>query len=340
MPEESKSQKSQSFPDPEDARKPDGPTDLDKRSWGGVLKRTFTEFKEDNCTDWAAALTYYGVLAVFPAAIALLSIIGLVGDPKKTTDSLLGIVEKLGPSSATETFAGPIEQIASRPSAAGFALVIGLATALWSASGYVGAFGRAANAIYEVEEGRPFYKLRPIQLLITLVCVVLLAAVALALVVTGPVTEAVGEAIGVGSTFVTVWDIEKWPVMALVVSSIFSLLYFATPNVKQPKFKWFTLGGFVALVVWILASAIFAFYVATFSSYSKTYGSLAAVVVALVWLWISNLAVLFGAELNAEMERERELQAGMHEAEQTIQLPPRDTTKMKDPPETAEVATR
>jgi len=329
-----------SFPDPDDPRKPDSPTDLPKRSWGGVLKRTLTEFKEDNCTDWAAALTYYGVLAVFPAAIALLSIIGLVGDPKKTTDQLVKIVDTLGPSSATDTFAGPIEQIASRPSAAGFALVIGLLTALWSASGYVGAFGRAANAIYEVEEGRPFYKLRPVQVLITLGCIVLLAAVALALVVTGPVTQAIGDALGIGDTALTVWDIAKWPVMALVVSSIFSLLYYATPNVKQPKFKWFTLGGAVALVVWILASALFALYVATFASYSKTYGSLAAVVVALVWLWISNLAVLFGAELNAELERGRQLEAGMTEAEHTIQLPPRDTTKMKDPPETAEVTTR
>ena len=331
---------SHSFPDPEDPRKPAAPTDLHRRSWTGVLKRSVTEFKDDNCTDWAAALTYYGVLAVFPAAIALLSVIGLVGDPEKTTDQLLQVVATLGPSSATETFAGPIEQIASRPAAAGFALVIGLLTALWSASGYVGAFGRAANAIYEVEEGRPFYKLRPIQLLVTLACVVLLAAVALSLVVTGPVTQAVGDALGVGSTFVTLWDILKWPVMALVVSVVFSLLYFATPNVEQPRFRWFTIGGLVALAVWILASALFAFYVATFATYSKTYGSLAAVVVGLVWLWISNLAVLFGAELNAEIERGRELQAGMDEAEETIQLPPRDTKKMTGESDRSQVTTR
>ena len=331
---------SQSFPDPDDPRKPDGPSDLSKQSWKGILKRTVTEFKDDNCTDWAAALTYYGVLSVFPAAIALLSLIGLVGDPQKTTDALLGIVEDLGPSSATETFAGPIEQIASKPQAAGLALILGLVIALWSASGYVGAFGRAANVIYEVEEGRPFYKLRPMQMLITLACVVLLGAVALSLVVTGPVTQAIGDAIGVGTAAVTAWDIVKWPVMILVVSFIFSLLYFATPNVKQPKFRWFTLGGFVALVVWIVASAAFAFYVATFSSYSKTYGSLAAVVVALVWLWISNLAVLFGAELDAEMERGRELQAGMKEAEETIQLPPRDTTKMSGSEDRTEATTR
>jgi membrane protein len=268
------------------------------------------------------------VLAVFPAAVALLSLVGLVGDPRSTTDTLLGMVERLGPASATETFAGPVRQIAQQEQVAGVALVLGLLAALWSASGYVGAFGRAANAVYEVEEGRPFYKLRPMQLLITLVCVVLLAVVSLALVVTGPVAEAVGDAIGVGDLAVTVWDIAKWPVMALIVSTIFSLLYYATPNVRQPRFRWFTVGGVVALVIWVLASAAFAFYVATFSSYSKTYGSLAAVVVFLVWLWISNLAVLLGAELNAELERERELQAGMTEAEETIQLPPRDTKKM------------
>ena len=317
------------IPDPDDPRKPDAPTDLNRRSWRGVLKRTFTEFKEDNCTDWAAALTYYGVLAMFPAVIALLSLVGLVGDPQKTTDALLGIVDSLGPASATDTFAEPIRALASRDQVAGFALILGLLGALWSASGYVGAFGRAANAVYEVEEGRPFYKLRPLQMLVTLICVIMLAIVALALVVTGPLAEAVGNAIGIGNAAVTVWDIAKWPVMALIITLIFSLLYYATPNVKQPKFKWFTMGGLIALVVWILASALFAFYVSSFSSYNKTYGSLAAVVVFLVWLWISNVAVLFGAEFNAELERGRELEAGMTEAEETIQLPPRDTKKMK-----------
>jgi membrane protein len=316
------------MPDPEDPRKPDSPTDLSKPSWLGVLKRTVVEFKDDDCTDWAAALTYYGVLAMFPALIALTSLIGLVGDPKKTTDALLKIVDALGPSSAVDTFSDPVRQVAQNQSA-GVALILGLLTALWSASGYVGAFGRAANAIYEVEEGRPFYKLRPVQVLVTLICVILLALVALSLVVTGPVAKAVGDAIGLGGVAVTAWDIAKWPVMALVVSLIFSLLYYATPNVKQPKFKWFTMGGFIALIVWIVASAGFAFYVANFSSYNKTYGTLAAVVVFLVWLWISNVAVLFGAEFNAELERGRELQAGMREAEETIQLPPRDTKKMK-----------
>jgi membrane protein len=321
------------FPDPEDPRKPDEPRDLHKRSWKGVLKRTVTEFKDDNCTDWAAALTYYGVLAMFPAAVALLSLVGLVGDPRKTTDALLNIVEALGPASATETFAQPVRQLAEQQQAAGIALVLGLLLALWSASGYVGAFGRASNAIYEVEEGRPFYKLRPLQVLVTLVVVLMLALVAMSLVVTGPVAEALGDAIGIGDAAVTAWDIAKWPVLALLVSLIFSLLYYATPNVKQPKFKWFTAGGLLALVVWIVASAAFAFYVAHFGSYNKTYGSLAAVIIFLVWLWLSNVAVLFGAEFNAELERGRELQAGMQEAEETIQLPPRQQKKSKDKPD-------
>ena len=316
------------IPDPNDSRKPAEPSDLTKRSWVGVLKRTLREFKEDDCTDWAAALTYYGVLAMFPALIALTSLIGLVGDPRKTTDALLGVVDSLGPSTAVDTFAGPVRQVAQNQSA-GLVLAVGLLVALWSASGYVGAFGRAANAVYEVEEGRPFYKLRPLQLLVTLICVVLLALVALSLVVTGPVAKAVGDAIGIGSAAVTAWDLAKWPVMALVVSVIFSLLYYATPNVKQPTFRWVTPGGCIALAVWITASAGFALYVANFSSYNKTYGTLAAVVVFLVWLWISNCAVLFGAEFNAELERARELQAGMNEAEETIQLPPRDTKKMR-----------
>jgi membrane protein len=318
------------FPDPEDPRKPDDPTELHKRSWWGIVRRTVVEFKEDDCTDWAAALTYYGVLSMFPALIALTSLVGLLGDPRKTTDALLGIVDSLGPATAVETFAEPVRQVASQQDTAGLLLVVGLLGALWSASGYVGAFSRAANAIYEVEEGRPFWKLRPLQILVTLVCVLLLALVALSLVVTGPLAEAVGEAVGLGGAVVTLWDYLKWPVLALVVSTIFSLLYYATPNVRQPRFRWFTLGGIVALLVWVLASALFALYVANFGSYNKTYGSLGAVVIFLVWLWLSNVAVLFGAEFNAELERGRELQAGMREAEETIQLPPRRQKKRKD----------
>jgi membrane protein len=319
----------QAAPDPNDPRKPDDPGDLSKPSWMGVLKRTFKEFSDDNCTDWAAALTYYGLLALFPAIIALVSVVSLVGDPQKTTDALLDIVRDLGPETAVQTFEGPIQQVVGAQSTAGIALILGLAGALWSASGYVSAFSRASNAIYEVEEGRPFWKLRPLQILITLVAVVMVAIVAVGLVVTGPLAESVGSAIGIGDTAVTIWSIAKWPVMIIIVSLIFSLLYYATPNVKQPKFSWFTMGGFVALVIWVIASVAFAFYVANFGSYNKTYGSLGAVISFLVWLWITNCAILFGAEFNAETERGRELQAGIPGAEDEIQLPPRDTKKMK-----------
>lgn len=220
----------QHYPDPGSARKPDSPTDLSAQSWKGVAKRTVSEFMDDHGLDYAAALTYFGVLAIFPAALALTSLVGLVGNPQKTTDALLGVVDTLGPASATDTFSGPIRTLAEQQTAAGFALVIGLATALWSASAYVSAFSRAANVVYEVEEGRPFYKLRPLQILVTLVCIILVALVAFALVLTGPLAEAAGEAVGLGSTAVTVWSIAKWPVLALVVSFIFALLYYSAPK--------------------------------------------------------------------------------------------------------------
>ena len=307
------------------ADKPDSPRELTKPSWTYVLRKTLREFSDDQCTDLAAALTYYAVLAMFPAALAMLSLVGLVSDGPKTVETLLGIMRDIGAGSAAKTLEPTLMQL-SQSSSAGLALVLGLAAALWSASGYVGAFGRGMNRIYEVDEGRPIWKLRPMMLLITLVTVVLAAVVALGLVITGPAAEAVGNAIGLGSTVVTVWNIAKWPVLLLVVVFIVALLYYATPNVKQPKFRWISIGAAVAIVVWIIASALFGFYVANFSSYDKTYGSLAGVIVFLLWLWITNLALLFGAELDAELERGRQLQGGIA-AEETIQLPPRDTKK-------------
>ncbi|MDQ3103376.1 MAG: YihY/virulence factor BrkB family protein [Actinomycetota bacterium] len=294
-----------------------------------TLKRTGLEFKEDNMTDWAAALTYYGLLSLFPALIALVSLLGLVADPEETTRAITDIVTEIGPATAAETFRGPIESITSNQSAAGLLLIVGLATALWSASGYIGAFMRASNVIWETPEGRPFLKLRPLQLLVTLVMVVLLAFVALALVLTGPVVEAVGDAIGIGSTATDVWDIAKWPFLVAILVLMIGVLYHAAPNVKLPGFKWVTVGSAVALVVWIVASVAFAFYVANFGSYDKTYGTLGGLISLLVWLWISNLALLFGMELNAERERSRELAAGVPRAEKEIQLEPRDEPKDK-----------
>jgi membrane protein len=292
----------------------------------GVLKRTISEFRDDNLTDWAAALTYYSVLSLFPALIALVAILGLFGTDE-TVDSLLEIVGEVGPESAVETFRGPVESVASGGAGAGLALVLSLAVALWTASGYTGAFMRASNAIYEVEEGRPFWKLRPLQIAVTLIMVLLLALVLIAIVLTGPLAEAVGGVIGVSDAAVTAWDYAKWPLLALVIVTMLALLYYAAPNVRQPSFRWLTPGSGLAIVVWILASIAFGIYVANFGSYNKTYGALGGAVVLLIWLWLANVAVLLGAELNAEIERERELAAGNSEATEQIQLEPRTEPK-------------
>jgi len=299
----------------------DAPTDLKRRSWWETLKRTISEFRDDNLTDWAAALTYYAVLAIFPALIALVSILGLAGP--SATDPLIDNLTKLTPGPANDIVTNAVNEITHSQGTAGIAFVLGLLGALWSASGYVGAFSRASNAIYEVDEGRAFWKLRPQQIGITFVLIILLAATALAVVISGPLAEQVGNVIGAGDTAVTVWEIAKWPVIAGVVITLFAILYFAAPNVRQPGFRWITPGGMAALVLWLLASLAFALYVANFSSYNATYGSIAGVIVFLVWLWISNLALLFGAELNAELERSRELEAGVPE-ERTIALEPRE----------------
>ena len=289
-----------------------------------TLKRAGTEFQEDNMTDWAASLTYYGLLSMFPALIALASILGLFADPVKTSQSLTDIVTQIGPSTAADTFKGPIQSLTSNQSAAGVLLVVGLIGAIYSASGYIGAFTRAANVIWETPEGRSFFKLKPLQMAIALVMVLLLALVAIALVLTGPVVDKVGSAIGVGSTATTVWDIAKWPVLLAILVLMIGVLYYASPNVKLPGFSWITVGSATALVTWIVASAGFAFYVANFGSYDKTYGTLGGVISLLVWLWISNLALLFGMELNAERERSRELAAGVPRADKEIQLEPRE----------------
>ena len=312
-------------PDPDDPRKPDEISEITKRSWVYVLKKTAREFSADQATDLAAALTYYGVLAVFPALLAFVSLIGLFGDPGETTDSLLDLLGGLVPATTLDAIRGPLENLATSP-AAGLAFVTGIVGALWSASGYVGAFSRAMNRIYAIQEGRPFWKLRPVTLAVTVVAILVAVVAALMITLSGPVAEQVGDLIGLGSTAVFVWGIVKWPVLAFLAVLIVALLYYATPNVKQPKFRWMSFGALFALVVWVLASAGFAFYAANFSSYNETYGSIGGIIVFLLWIWISNLALLFGAELDAELERGRELQAGI-EAEETIQLPPRDTKK-------------
>ena len=310
----------------DEARGPGSPTDLGGKSWGAVLKRTLTGFRDDNLTDWAAALTYYGILSLFPALIALVSIVGLLGS--SAAQSLIDNVSTVAPGPARDIVTGAIEGLQKDKSAAGVLFVIGLVAALWSASGYVAAFMRASNAIYGIEEGRPIWKTLPTRVGTTLVLVLLLAVTALAVTLTGGLAEEAGRLIGVGDTAVQVWDIAKWPVLLFLVSFMFAFLYWAAPNVKQPKFRWLSPGGILAVVTWLLASVAFAFYVANFSSYNETYGALGGVISFLVWLWISNIAVLLGAELNAELERGRRLEAG-EPAEKDPFVEPRDTRKMK-----------
>jgi len=311
-------------PPPEAHDKPDSPTDLEKRSWGYVIKKTLREFFADQCLDAAAGLVYYSVLALFPALLAIFSVLGVIGQGEAAASAIIDIVRQVAPDAA-DSLRGPIEQIASSPGA-GFALVSGIVLALWSASGYVGAFSRAMNRIYEIEEGRPFWKLRPMQLVVTVIAVVSLALVALGLVISGDVTSAIGNALGLGEGVQIAWDLAKWPVMLFVIVFLVAVLYYATPNAKQPKFRWISLGAVVAIVILALATAGFAFYIVNFSNYDRTYGSLAGVIVFLLWLWIANLALLFGAEFDAELERGRQLQAGIA-AEQDLQLPARDTRK-------------
>ena len=316
-------------------RRPEGPAHERTGSGMQTLKRTLTEFSEDNLTDWAAALTYYAVLSIFPALLAMVAVVGLVGNPHTITKDLTNIVSSLGPSSAAQTFKGPIQSLTKSSGTAGILVIVGIVSALWTASGYVGAFTRASNVIYEVEEGRSFIKLRPLQMFVTLVIVVLLALVVVGLVLTGPVAQKVGSSIGVGSSAVTIWDIAKWPVLLLVVAFIVALLYYSAPNAKLRGLKSIFPGAVLAVVVWLVASAAFAFYVANFGSYDKTYGSLGAVIIFLIWMWITNVAVLLGAEINAERERSRQLQEGVPGAERELQLDERSQPTRKKRARTA-----
>jgi len=298
------------------------PTQLSRGSWPGVVKRTVTEFKDDNLTDWAAALTYYGILSIFPALLVVVSILGLIGE--SATQPLIDNLGTVAPGPAQEIFTSAIKNLQSSQGAAGILVIVGLATALWSASGYVAAFMRASNVIYDVEEGRPIYKTLPVRVVLTLVLLVLLAVSAVGVVATGGLAEKVGDVVGVGGTALDVWAIAKWPVLLLIVSFMFALLYWAAPNVKPSGFRWISPGGLFAVLGWVIASAAFAFYVANFGSYNKTYGALGGVIIFLVWLWISNIMVLLGAEFNAELERGRAIEEGMRPKDKEPYVEPRD----------------
>ncbi|KWX67037.1 ribonuclease BN [Mycobacterium sp. NAZ190054] len=310
-------------PDADDPQKPDSPTELTRPSMMYVLRQTASQFSRDQCTDLAAALTYYAVLSLFPALVVVMSLLGVLGQGERTADSILQIVDDVSPGAAVDVLRGPIENLVDAPSA-GFTLVAGILGALWSASGFVGAFGRAMNRIYEVQEGRPAWKLRAQQLALTFAGLIVAAAVALLLALSGPVAEAVGGYLGIGQTGLTIWNIARWPaLLALVVVGV-AMLYYISPNVRQPRFRWISVGAAIAIVTWVVASLGFGFYVANFGNYNKTFGTLAGVIVFLLWVWLTNLALLFGAEVDAELERGRQLQAGIR-AEDTLKLPLRDT---------------
>jgi membrane protein len=297
------------------------------RRWWPVLKRTVAEFREDNLTDWAAALTYYSVLAIFPALIVLVSILGLVGE--SATQPLIDNLGTVAPGPAKDIFTSALKNLQGDQGAAGVLFVVGLIGALWSASGYVGAFMRASNAIYDIDEGRPVWKTLPVRVSLTLVLLTLLAISTIAVVLTGGLAERFGDIVGLGSTAVTIWNIAKWPVLLVVVSFMFALLYWAAPNVKHPGFRWISPGGLLAVVAWLIASGAFGLFVSNFGSYNKTYGALGGVVVFLVWLWISNIVILLGAEFNAELERQRAIEGGMEPPDKEPFVEPRDTRKIE-----------
>jgi membrane protein len=265
----------------------------------------------------------------------MVSLVGLFGNPERTTKVLTDTVSELGPASAASTFQGPIESITANRGAAGVIFVVGVLSALWAASGYVSAFAEASNSIYEVREGRPFWKLKPLQLVVTLVLIIVVAAVALGLVLTGPIVTALGGALGVSDTALTVWRFAKWPAMLVLVLLIFAILYYTAPNARLSGVRWVTGGAVLALLTWIVASIGFALYVANFGSYDKTYGTLGGVVVFLLWLWITNMAILLGAEFNAETERARQIEAGVAGAERELRLPERDVPSEHQRPSTA-----
>ncbi|MFC9995964.1 YihY/virulence factor BrkB family protein [Nocardia sp. NPDC127526] len=300
---------------------PHGPSDLSGRSWWGVLRRTAAEFQKDNITDWAAALTYYSVLSIFPGLLVLIAVLGLLGP--EPTQSLVDTVRGVGPGSGTDLVVSSIEELQQAKPLAGPLAIAGVFIALWTASGYIGAFMRASNAIYEMPEGRPLWKLLPLRVGLTALLVLLLATTLVGVVVTGGLADRIGDWLGLGETAVTVWGIVKWPVLAVLISLVFALLYWAAPNARQLGFRWLTPGSVLAVLVWVVASAGFTVYIANFGSYNKTYGSLAGVVVFLIWLWLTNIAVLLGAEFDAELARARGIERGLPPEEEPF-LPPRD----------------
>ncbi|MFE2383027.1 YihY/virulence factor BrkB family protein [Streptomyces misionensis] len=293
-------------------------------AWGAVFKGSLREFQKDQLTDRAAALTYYGMLALFPALLVLVSLLGITG--RSTTDRLLADVRQLAPGPARDVLTRSVEQLQNSAGTGSVLAVVGIVVALWSASGYVAAFIRAANAVYDMPEGRPVWRLLPVRVGVTAVLLVLAVLSAVIVVFSGPLAQRTGQALGLGDTALTAWSIAKWPVLVILVVVMIAILYWACPNAKVRGFRWITPGSVLALVIWMAASAGFAVYVANFASYNKTYGTMAGIVVFLVWLWISNLALLLGLEFDAETVRQRAVAGGGHPVRGRPVVEPRSTT--------------
>ena len=315
------------MPDPVGDDGPASPTKLPGRTWRDTLARTVKEFRADALPDWAAALTYYGVLSIFPGLLVLVSALGLLGP--QAADKVQQTISSVAPGQVGEILDHAIDEVQASRGAAGAVAVIGVVVAFWSASGYIAAFMRASNAIYEVPEGRPIWKTLPLRMGLTALIGLLLIVSAVIVVFTGSLAERFGDLIGLGSTAVTIWSIAKWPVLVVLVSIMLALLYWLSPNARHGGFRWVTPGGVCAVLIWLIVSGGFAVYVGNFASYNKTYGALAGVVVFLIWLWLTNIAVLLGAELDAELERSRAIAAGRPSQQEPF-LELRDARKLKE----------
>ena len=311
-------------PSPDDAAKASWPTQIRRQTWAYLLRRTLHEFGQDGGIDAAAGLTFFAVLSVFPAVLAIVSLIGVVADGPATVDRLLSLLDQVAPGSVADVFRQPLHDIAST-STANVALLTGVLASVWAASAYVSAFGRAMNRIYEVDEGRPYWKRKPTQLAVTVLLILLVLLIAIIVAVSGPLLRTIGGALGIGNTAVLVWDTARWPVLFVAVVAIVTMLYATTSNIRQPRFRWLSPGATLAIVLLGAASVGFMFYIANFATYNQTFGTLAGVIIFFIWIFLVNLALLLGAEFNTELERGRELQAGI-QAEVQLQLPPRDTT--------------
>ncbi len=302
---------------------------LSRDSWRSAITRTVKKFAADNLADRAAALTYFSVLSIFPGLLVLVSALRVFGE--NTAQTVVNNVSGLAPGEAGQTIDSAVNELSASSQSGAVALVIvSLLGSLWSASGYVGAFMRAANAIYEVPEGRTFLAKLPVRLGVTVLAGVLLTVSTFMVVFTGEAARNIGDALGIGATAVKAWDIAKWPVLVIIVSLLFAVMYWAAPNARVGRFRWITPGGVTAVVIWLIASGGFAFYAANFGSYNRVYGSIASVIVFLIWLWISNLAILLGAELDAQLIRERVIVGGAS-AVQAPYLPLRDSRKLREP---------